>query len=59
MKDLYKEENIKADYEKTEEHLDSYNQPDEPFLTRMICEFHVCWVVGTPSTEGNAQPVRS
>ena len=41
MEKLYKVDGIKADCRVMEEYIDSYNQPNEPFFTKMLHEFHV------------------
>ena len=41
MEKVYEDKNMKADYKMMEEYIDSYYQPNEPFFTKMIHEFHV------------------
>ena len=40
MENPYEDENIKADCNAAEEYTDGYNEPNEPFFTKMIHEFH-------------------
>ena len=53
VENLYEEKNIEADCKATEESIDSYNQPNEPFFKRRICEFHVC--LGCRQTQWRGQ----
>ena len=50
-KNLYEDENIKADCKTTEEYIDGYDQSNESFFTKIIHEFHVslgcCSTCGT------------
>ena len=41
MENLYEDKNIKADCKTTEEYIDGYDSPNEPFFTRIIFTFHV------------------
>ena len=52
METLYEDKDIRMDCKVIEEYIDSFHQPNDPFFTKMIHDFHICFGCGYTQWRG-------